>query len=65
MLLPGVVQGIAGFPLVGALIISRRPHNPIGWICLADGLLWMLIFTFESYSAYGVAQPHSLWRSPR
>ena len=25
------------FPLVGALIASRRPHNPIGWICLADG----------------------------
>ncbi len=20
------------FPLVGALIASRRPHNPIGWI---------------------------------
>jgi hypothetical protein len=33
------------FPLVGALIASRRPHNPIGWICLADGLLWMLIVT--------------------
>ncbi|HSL01666.1 MAG TPA: hypothetical protein VK869_15120 [Rubrobacteraceae bacterium] len=31
------------FPLVGALIASRRPHNPIGWICLAAGLFWMLI----------------------
>jgi hypothetical protein len=27
------------FPLVGALIASRRPRNPVGWICLADGLL--------------------------
>ncbi|HLL38304.1 MAG TPA: hypothetical protein VK357_01385, partial [Rubrobacteraceae bacterium] len=29
---------ILAFPIVGALIASRRPHNPIGWICLADGL---------------------------
>ena len=27
------------FPLVGALIASRRPESPIGWLCLADGLL--------------------------
>jgi hypothetical protein len=25
------------FPIVGALIASRRPENPIGWNCLADG----------------------------
>jgi hypothetical protein len=31
------------FPLVGALIASRRPENPIGWICLAAGLFWMSI----------------------
>ena len=31
------------FPLVGALISSKRPTNPIGWICLAAGLFWMLI----------------------
>ena len=48
------------FPLVGALIASRRPHNPIGWICLADGLLWMLLGVTESYSAYGVARPGSV-----
>ena len=29
------------FPLVGALIASRRPENPIGWLCLADGFLSM------------------------
>jgi hypothetical protein len=48
------------FPLVGALIASRRPHNPIGWICLADGLLWMLIAMIDAYSFYGVARPGSV-----
>ena len=48
------------FPLVGALIASRRPENPIGWLCLADGLLWMTTNMLEYYIVYGVAQPGSL-----
>jgi hypothetical protein len=48
------------FPVVGALIASRRPRNPIGWICLADGLLWALIVAGEEYSAYGIAIPGSV-----
>ena len=36
------------FPLVGALIASRRPENPIGWICLAAGLFWMYIVVEDS-----------------
>jgi hypothetical protein len=51
---------VLAFPLVGALIASRRPHNPIGWICLADGLLWMLLGMTQSYSVYGVARPASV-----
>src|SRR5215218_5321719 len=38
------------FPLVGALIASKRPHNPIGWICLTAGLFWMLIFSVPAGS---------------
>jgi hypothetical protein len=48
------------FPIVGALIATRRPQNPIGWICLADGLLWMLLGMTDSYSVYGVARPGSV-----
>jgi hypothetical protein len=48
------------FPIVGALIASRRPQNPIGWICLADGLLWMILVLTNSYSIYGVARPGSV-----
>ena len=47
------------FPIVGALVASRRPQNPIGWICLADGLLWMFLGVTDSYSVYGVARPGS------
>ena len=48
------------FPLVGALTASRRPRNPIGWICLTVGLLWMLMIVGEEYSAYGLAVPGSV-----
>lgn len=48
------------FPVVGALIASKRPQNPIGWICLADGLVWALIALIEDYSVYGLAAPGSL-----
>jgi hypothetical protein len=48
------------FPLVGALIASRRPRNPIGWLCLAVGFLWMLIAMIDSYSFYGLARPGSV-----
>jgi hypothetical protein len=48
------------FPLVGALIASRRPRNPIGWILLADGLLWMLTGMMDYYGLYGVASPGSV-----
>jgi hypothetical protein len=42
------------FQLVGALSASKRPSNPIGWICLAVGFLWMLNLLTASYVVYGL-----------
>ena len=55
-----IVLSFLAFPVVGALIASRRPRNPIGWICLISGLFWMLIIVSEAYSAYGLAVPGSV-----
>ena len=55
-----VLVPFLAFPLVGALIASKRPYNPIGWICLVAGLLWMLMILSESYSEYGLARPGSV-----
>ncbi len=46
------------FPIVGALIASKRPTNPIGWICLAAGLFWMLIVLDDSIPGAG---PYPVW----
>ena len=48
------------FPLVGALIASRRPENPIGWLCLVDGLLWTTTDMLDYHSLYGMARPGSV-----
>ncbi|HEX2741576.1 MAG TPA: hypothetical protein VHM69_14120 [Rubrobacter sp.] len=43
------------FPIVGALVASKRPRNPIGWLCLTAGLFWMLIVLGDQSTAYGLA----------
>jgi hypothetical protein len=58
-----LIFGVAflAFPIVGALIASRRPKNPIGWICLAAGIFWMLGSLTSGYGVYGLlARPGSV-----
>jgi hypothetical protein len=48
------------FPILGALVASKRPRNPIGWILLVDGLLWMILSVTDAYYLYGIASPGSV-----
>ena len=48
------------FSVVGVLIASRQPRNPIGWIFLADGFLWNFLGFTDYYGIYGVARPGSV-----
>ena len=58
----GLVGGafFLAFPLVGALIASKRPKNAVGWLCLAVGVLWALSGVFDYYGYYGAATPGSV-----
>jgi hypothetical protein len=44
------------FPIVGVLIASKRPKNPIGWICLISGLFWMSFAMGDASNAYELAR---------
>jgi hypothetical protein len=56
----GIVIGVTN-PIVGWLIASRQPRNPIGWIFLALGLSLSGTGVFAQYAAYGlVTRPGSL-----
>ncbi len=45
------------FPTVGALIASRRPENPIGWIFCAAGLLIGVQAFARGYADYALVGP--------
>jgi hypothetical protein len=42
------------FSVVGALIASHRPENPIGWIFLADGFCYGLVIAGDEYAVYAL-----------
>jgi hypothetical protein len=46
---------------VGAVLASRRPAHPVGWLLLALGLSVILLGICDAYAAYGLlARPGSL-----
>jgi two-component system NarL family sensor kinase len=48
------------FSTVGALVASRRPRNPIGWLFCVEGLALSVAGTSEGYAAQALKQPGSL-----
>jgi len=42
------------FSVIGALIASHRPENPIGWIFLADGFFYGLVSAGDEYAIYAL-----------
>jgi hypothetical protein len=48
------------YPTMGALIVSRLPQNPIGWIFCSVGLLYQLHPLILAYSKYALAENLSL-----
>src|SRR5215217_907603 len=44
------------YPTIGALIVSRLPKNPIGWIFCGVGLLYQLHHFALAYSNYAVTE---------
>jgi signal transduction histidine kinase len=46
------------FPVVGALIASRRPSSPIGWLLIVPGLALLLSGFATEYAHYSVEVRH-------
>jgi hypothetical protein len=42
------------FSVVGALVASHRPENPIGWIFLAEGFCYGLLAAGDQYAIYAL-----------
>ncbi|HEX2160062.1 MAG TPA: hypothetical protein VHS79_24235 [Actinomycetes bacterium] len=51
------VLGAVSTATVGALVASRRPRHPVGWLLLAFGLSLSAAGVALAYANYGVAEP--------
>jgi hypothetical protein len=51
-----------GYSVIGAIITSRLPRHPIGWICCAIGLIAAVNHFGGEYAVYALlARPDALW----
>jgi hypothetical protein len=50
---PNTIWAVS-FPVVGALIATHRPRNPIGWLFCAVGVFQGLLIAAEAYSDYAL-----------
>ncbi len=52
---------IAAFATAGALIVTHRPQNRVGWVAAAIGLSFAAYFDFWSYAAYAPSAEWVVW----
>ena len=52
--------GLLVYPTVGALVASRRPHNPIGWIFCGIGFLYAAQSFAVAYGDYSLVVRHGV-----
>jgi hypothetical protein len=58
---PELTSIAVGYSVIGAIIASRLPYQPIGWICCAIGLIAAVDHFGGEYALYALlALPHSL-----
>jgi hypothetical protein len=58
---PELTSLAVGYSVIGAIIASRLPYQPIGWICCAIGLIAAVDHFAGEYAVYALlAQPHPL-----
>jgi hypothetical protein len=58
---PELTSIAVGYSVIGAVIASRLPNHPIGWICCATGLIAAIDHFGGEYAVYALlALPHSL-----
>lgn len=50
----GLLVGLAGYIVVGAVLASKRPHNPIGWLFICAALAGAAAKLCESVAIYGM-----------
>jgi hypothetical protein len=58
---PELTSLAVGYSVIGAIIASRLPNHPIGWICCAIGLIAAVDHFAGEYAVYALlAHPHGL-----
>src|SRR5215203_1574343 len=58
---PDLTSIAVGYSVIGAIIASRLPYHPIGWICCAIGLIAAVDHFGGEYAVYALlALPHPL-----